>query len=93
MKLHNENSAPRFDTKDECWQWIDQRVVRFKLKMVKAQTSDGNFTFLPQKCDGKIINTSIDGFKEDGTDEPLRNYAAPAKLDNKWLAVMRLQEG
>jgi hypothetical protein len=92
MNIQTEN-ANQFDDREACLQWIDDRVVRFKLRMVKAATqTPGEFTYIPQKEEGKIVNTLAEGFKESGTDEPLSNYASPVKQDGKWLAVMMMQE-
>ena len=61
--------------------------------MIKTQTqTPGEFTHVPRKCEGKIISTLSEGFRESGTDEPLKNYAAPVKRGDKWLAVMELRE-
>lgn len=94
MALHATKTASKFDTREACRNWINDRVVRFKLKMVKARVSDNpdKFTYIPQKFDGKIINTKSGEFKETAGDEPLGKYASPTKENNKWMAVMRLQE-
>lgn len=92
MDIHDEDQAAKFDTRQECKEWIDDRVVRFKLKMVKAQTrTPGEFTFVPQKFGGTIHCESAEGFKSSGTDEPLSNYAEPVKKDGKWMAVMKVR--
>jgi len=91
MTLHDVENAATFDTKAECLQWIDDRIVRFKLKMVPAVTTEGKATFVPQKVEGKIMNTTIESFENSGTDEPLSNYAVPRKSGDLWLAVMDLQ--
>jgi hypothetical protein len=83
--------ANTFDTRDDCLEWINDRIVRFKLKMVAARTPAGDPTYVPQKIDGRIHDSTAEGFKESGTDEPLSNYAAPKKQDNKWVAYMKLQ--
>ena len=94
MTLHAKDSATKFATKPECQAWIDDRVVRFKLRMVKAQVagSPGETTYVPQKCEGAVISKSIDGFKPSGTDEPLSNYAAPQRDGGVWLAIMNVKE-
>jgi hypothetical protein len=91
MDIHDTETADKFDTKDECRQWINDRVVRFKLRMVRARTPEGKLTYIPQKCDGKIVVITSEGFKRSGTDEPLSNYAAPMRQDDKWFAVMKLR--
>ena len=95
MAIHDTETANKFDTRIECRSWINDRVVRFKLKMVKAQVPNepDRFTYVPQKFDGKIVDTQVDGFKETSGDEPLSKYASPTKEGAKWMAVMRLQEG
>ena len=86
-------SVAKFDSKKECQEWIDDRIVRFKLRMIKAQTqTPGEFTYVPKKEQGMIICKSNEDFKESGTDEPLSNYAEPVKQDANWLAIMRVQE-
>jgi len=92
MTIQTEN-ATQFDDRESCHQWINDRVVRFKLRMMKSRTeTPGKFTYVPRKEQGQIVNTLDEGFKESGTDEPLSNYAAPVKKDDKWLAVMQMQE-
>jgi len=93
MAVRNADAATKFDSREQCQAWINSRVVRFKLKMVKAQIagSPGEITFVPQKCDGKIVDTASDGFTASGTDEPLANYAAPELHNDKWVAVMKLR--
>jgi hypothetical protein len=91
MELHEKEGAVKFDSRKECQEWIDERVVRFKLRMVKAATATpGEYTFVPQKCDGQIVHTKTEDFKKSATDEPLKNYASPLKDDGKWLAVMKV---
>lgn len=92
MALHNEEDAVKFGTRKACQAWIDSRIVRFKLRMVKhriAGTRD-EITFVPQKCDGSILNILDEDFKKGGTDEPLRCYAEPSKRDGSWVAFMKL---
>jgi hypothetical protein len=93
MELHDTETAVKFGTRKDCQQWIDERVIRFKLKMVKVGHPDlaRGVTFVPQKCDGEIVHRLEEGFRESGTDEPLGNYAAPSKHDGQWMAVMGLQ--
>lgn len=95
MKLYGSENATKFDSKEACQAWIGARVVRFKLRMVKTLIKDphrGNsVTFMPKKCDGKILDTTVSDFKPSGTDEPLEYYAEPTKQDGKWVAMMRLQ--
>ena len=85
------DGAELFDDRVACQRWIDERVVRFKLKMVRARTPDGEETYIPQKFGGRLVNTKAEDFKASGTDEPLSNYASPVRQDDKWMAVMRLQ--
>lgn len=92
MKIHNAN-ATTFETKQECQDWIDKRVVRFKLKVAHGRDGKGNFAVGQlRKTDGRIIDKTIDGFKPQSFDEPLDNYAEPVLENGKWLAVMRVQE-
>lgn len=91
MTVHNAEKAEKFNTKDECWDWINSRIVRFKLKMVRVKDESGQPSFAPQKCDGQIINTLTEGFKPSATDEPLKAYAEPVKDGDQWMAIMRLQ--
>ena len=93
MTLHNKDSAVKFNTREECQGWIGDRIIRFKLRMVKVPVigSPGDVTYEPQKCEGAIISKSIDGFKLSGTDEPLSKYASPKKEDGTWMAVMNVR--
>jgi hypothetical protein len=92
MKLHGEDQAEHFDTRGECQQWINDRIVRFKLKIANGRDKDGNFACGPlRKTDGRILNTTAEGFKGGGIDEPLSNYAEPVQRDGKWLPVMRVR--
>lgn len=92
MNIQTEN-ANQFESREECLKWIDERIVRFKLRMTKVMTNTpGEFTYAPQKEQGKIMSTLAEGFKKSGTDEPLSNYASPIKKGGKWLAVMKLSE-
>lgn len=90
MTLHDAETAEQFDSKKDCQSWINERVVRFKLKMV-PHSIDGEMTFVPQKCDGQIISTESEDFKSMATDEPLKHYAEPLKKDDRWMAVMRVR--
>jgi hypothetical protein len=93
MTLHETENAAKFDTKQECQAWIDDRIVRFKLRMMKAATqTPGEFTYVPKKEQGMIICKLNEDFKKSGTDEPLSNYAEPVKQEKTWLAIMRVQE-
>jgi len=90
MNIQTENAA-KFDTQEACLAWIDERIVRFKLRMVKTHTeTPGNYTYVPQKCEGSIVSTLNEGFKAQEFDEPLELYAAPTEQDGKWLAVMKV---
>lgn len=91
MALQDADNAAKFNTRQECWDWINQRVVRFKLKMVPAMTPDGKSTFAPEKCDGQILNTLAEDFKPGHTDEPLKVYAEPVQQGEVWMAAMRLR--
>jgi hypothetical protein len=92
MKIHNAN-ATAFDTKQDCQDWIDSRVVRFKLRVHHGKDKDGNFIVgAMQKSDGKIIDKTADGFKPQAYDEPLTYYAEPVSEDDKWLAVMKVSD-
>lgn len=93
MELYDTKTASKFKTQSECRSWIKDRIVRFRLKMIRTPVSGTKlkFTYVPQKFDGKIINIGSDGFKELVGDEPLNKYASPVKKDGKWLAVMHLQ--
>jgi len=92
MELHDTENAAQFDTKVECQAWIDSRVVRFKLRMVNVTRPGAATTYDAQKFDGKIHNTRAEDFKESGTDEPLKLYAAPTKQGEVWMAAMVVQE-
>jgi len=93
MPLHDTENAVKFSSKQECRTWISERIVRFKLRMVKVQTqTPGEFAYAPQKESGKIFCTSDDDFVKSGTDEPLKNYAEPIKQGDEWMAIMRVQE-
>jgi len=92
MALHDTENAVKFESREDCLHWIEDRIVRFKLKLSHGQDKDGNFAVGPlRKADGKIMDTKAEGFKEGGIDEPLKNYAEPSKQDGEWLAIMRLQ--
>lgn len=90
MTLHNAEKAEKFATKSDCWDWINERIVRFKHKMVPAMDPEGKKTFVPQKCDGQIVNTSLEGYKSTATDEPLKSYAEPVKSGDEWMAIMKM---
>jgi len=92
MTLHDQDTATKFETKEECLQWINDRVVRFKLKIGLGKDKDGKT--VPgqlRKADGKILNTKAEGFQPGGTDEPLDNYASPEKRDDVWMAIMKVR--
>jgi len=98
MTLHDKDKAVKFDTRKECQEWIDARVVRFKLRMVKMRmpakplpNEADTYEYIPKKTDGKIINTLAEDFAPSGTDEPLGNYAEPVQSDGKWMAVMKVR--
>lgn len=91
MKIHNAD-ATSFDTKAECQAWIDDRIVRFKLIASHGKDKNGKIVVgALQKTEGRILNKTIEGFKEQAYDEPLTNYAEPVKEDDKWLAVMQVR--
>lgn len=97
MKLHDTDNANEFETRKACQDWINNRVVRFKLRMTRMRlpvstdpTGDA-FEYVPRKTDGKIIDKTADGFKPSGTDEPLKNYAEPVQNGGVWVAVMRVR--
>ena len=92
MDLHDEENAERFDTRPKCQEWIDQRIVRFKLRMIPYRTMpDDPVQYAPRKEDGQIVDTTAEGFKGGGIDEPLSNYAEPLRKGDKWFAIMKLQ--
>ena len=95
MELYDAETANKFKSRPECQSWIKDRIVRFRLKMIKTRVPgvEVKFTYVPQKFDGKIININSDGFEDLVGDEPLNKYASPVKKAGEWLAVMRLQEG
>ena len=93
MKLHDAENAARFDTKAECQAWIDARIVRFKLRMINVSLPGEATSYDPQKFGGSIHDTCNEDFKESGTDEPLKLFAAPAKQGEVWMAAMLVQEG
>jgi len=93
MTTHSTDNAVRFGTRKDCQSWIDARIVRFKLKMVRVGHPGlaGGVSYEPQKCDGSIFCKLDEDFKRSGTDEPLRNYAEPSKRDGAWVAFMKLR--
>lgn len=88
MQLQDESAAKTFDTKEECRKWISDRVVRFKLGIGTVVLSDGTPGISQQKKDGRIIDTTAEGYKPDGLDEPLKIYAKPVRNGDKWMAAM-----
>lgn len=92
MDLFEVDKAAKFDTKDECRQWIADRVIRFKLAMRNVQFSDGEVGLGQSKKDGRIVNTKEEGYKPDGLDEPLKKYAKPVRENGKWMAVMLYEQ-
>jgi hypothetical protein len=91
MTLHGTENATSFETERACWDWINSRIVRFKIKMARKRLPEGGSTFVPEKYNGDIIDTAIDGFVKNEDDEPLKLYAAPSKQGSKWLAVMKVE--
>lgn len=94
MELHDTENAPRFDTKTACLEWINTRIVRFKLKVQHGVDAEGAFAVGPiMKASGRIVVTTSEEFKPYSLDEPLGNYAFPLQQEDKtWLAVMGLSD-
>ena len=94
MELHDTENAPKFPTETECLEWINSRIVRFKLKVQHGVDAEGAFAIGNiVKAAGRIVVTTTEEFESSSLDEPLGNYAFPLEQPDKtWLAVMGMSD-
>lgn len=88
MDLLDEDKASTFNTRAECLEWIQERVIRFKLAVNDVVLPNGVTGLSQRKTDGRILSTKAEGYKPGGLDEPLKRYAKPVRQNGKWMAVM-----
>ena len=95
---HSEPAA--FTSRALCQSWIDDRVLRFQIKMHLVETP-GGLVAVPQKGPGKVVLSASPDYKKMAYDEPLSRYAEPVRdgvvtptpstgiTAERWLAVIR----
>jgi hypothetical protein len=87
VMLQGADSAPSFASRAECKQWIDNRVMRFSIK-IAAVAGPGGPIVTTQKNLGRVIDTTKPDYQKMATDEPLKKHAKPVKDGAVWRAAI-----
>lgn len=80
----DSENAPAFDTKEACQQWIDKRVMRFKCVFTLSHGAGLQI----DKREGRVVDTTAEGYTKGAFDEPLARIAKPVRDGAVWRAVI-----